>query len=89
MKKLLFGIGLIAVLVITLYPEQARVKNFGGEMTINLPAGEKLLMATWKSEDLFYLTEPMEENYQPKTKFFREAASFGIIEGTVKFVESR
>ena len=89
MKKLLLVVCLIAAFALTSCTEQARVKNFGGEMTINLPAGEKLMMATWKSEDLFYLTEPMEEDYQPKTKFFREASSFGIIEGTVKFVESR
>ena len=39
-------------------------------MTIHLKAGEKLMMATWKGEDLFYLTEPMEEGYVPKVKFF-------------------
>ena len=42
-----------------------------------------------EDEDLFYLTEPMEEGYVPKVKFFYEHSSYGVLETTVKFVESR
>ena len=66
-----------------------RARTLGGDMTIHLKAGEKLMMATWKGEDLFYLTEPMEEGYVPKVKFFYENSSYGVLETTVKFVESR
>ena len=69
--------------------QNQRVRNFGGTMEINLQPGEKLLMATWKGEDLFYLTEPMEEGYEPKDKTFHENASFGIMESTVVFRETR
>lgn len=58
-------------------------------MTVVLPAGEKLVMATWKNDDLFYLTEPMDSGYVPKTKLFKEDSSFGVLETTVKFVETR
>ncbi len=58
-------------------------------MTITLQPGEKLMMATWKEDNLFYLTEPMEEDYVPKTKILRESSSLGILETTIKFVEQR
>lgn len=69
--------------------EQERVKSFGGSMTVDLEPGEKLMMATWKESDLFYLTEPMEDDYQPKTKIFRESSSWGAIESKIIFVEHR
>ena len=89
MKKLLLVVCLIAAFALTSCTENERVRRFGGEMTIDLPAGEKLMMATWKENNVFYLTEPMEEDYQPKTKFFREASSYGVLDTTVKFVEHR
>lgn len=58
-------------------------------MTVKLEPGEKLMMATWKSDNIFILTEPMEEGYEPKTKTFREQSSYGIMETTIIFVESK
>ena len=69
--------------------EQERICRNGGEMTINLPAGQELMMVTWKDNDLFYLTRPMSPDYVPVTKAFTENSSFGIIESTVYFKESR
>lgn len=92
MKKLILLLVAFVALVtftFTACTQNQRARNFGGNMTIKLEAGQKLMMATWKGEDLFYLTEPMEEDYVPKTKTFHENASFGIIETTVKFVETR
>lgn len=40
--------------------EQMKVREFGGTMEVKLPKGEKLIMATWKETNLFYLTEPMD-----------------------------
>lgn len=88
MKKLLF-IALSGIISLSSCTENQRARTFGGDMTIHLKAGEKLMMATWKGEDLFYLTEPMEEGYVPKVKFFYENSSYGVLETTVKFVESR
>jgi hypothetical protein len=54
-----------------------------------LPKGEKLVEVTWKENSLWYLTEPMDDDYEPKTKSFREDSNLGILEGTVTFVETR
>ena len=58
-------------------------------MEITLKPGEKLMMATWKDDNLFYLTEPMDSDYVPKVKTLQEYASFGVLETTVVFIESR
>lgn len=91
MKKKLLSIALVAVLLSTLFSctENARTKVFGGSMAMHLPKGEKLLMVTWKETNLFYLTEPMDSNYVPKTKTFREKSRFGILESTITFIESK
>ena len=91
MKKKLLSIALVAVLLSTLFSctENSRARHFGGTMTIDLPKGEKLLMATWKDANLFYLTEPMDSVYTPKTKTFKEKSSFSIMEATVIFKESK
>lgn len=68
--------------------ENQMAKQFGGNMTVNLPKGEKLTVATWKDTQLWYLTRPMQEGEQPETSIFRENSAFGIIEGSVIFVES-
>lgn len=85
MKKLLVLVGLTAIL--SSCTEQQVKKQYGGTIEIKLPAGEKLMEATWKGEDLFYLTEPMEEEYKPKVKMFREHSSWGVMETNVKFIE--
>ena len=88
MKKII-----ILLLTISIYlcscTEQERTRVYGGKMTINLPAGQELMMVTWKDNDLFYLTRPMSPDYVPVTKTFTENSSFGIIQSTVYFKESR
>lgn len=69
--------------------EQIRAHTYGGDMTINLPAGQELMSATWEDNDLFYLTRPMSPDYVPVTKVFHESSSYGVIESTVYFKESR
>ena len=65
-------------------------RKFGGNTTINLEPGEKLVEATWKGDaDLWYLTEPMDSDYTPKTKVFKESSMIGVMQGTVTFVESK
>lgn len=91
MKKKLLIVALVAGLLPTLFSctENQRARQFGGTITIELPLGEKLVMATWKETDLFYLTEPMDSNYVPKTKTFREDSSWGVMESTVIFKERK
>ena len=84
MKKLLV---LLVGLLLLSCTEKQRAKSFGGDMVIDLPKGEKLIEATWKGEDLWYLTRPMRSNESPEIYIFREDSSFGVMEGTVTFKE--
>ena len=87
MKKLILII--VALICMCSCTEQIRTRQFGGEMTINLPAGQELMMVTWKDSELFYLTRPMSDDYIPVKKTFQESSSWGVIESTVYFVETR
>ncbi len=87
MKKLILII--VALICMCSCTEQVRTRQFGGEMTINLPAGQELMMVTWKDSELFYLTRPMSDDYIPVKKTFQESSSWGIMESTVYFIETR
>lgn len=87
MKKIIAII--IGIIILSSCTEQERTRQFGGEMTINLPAGQELMMVTWKENELFYLTRPMSDDYIPVKKTFRESSSWGIMESTVYFIETR
>lgn len=69
--------------------ENQRAKHLGGTMNINLPAGQRLVIATFKDANLWYLVEPMPMEYTPQTKTLIEDSSFGIMSGKVIFHESR
>lgn len=66
-----------------------RAKQFGGTMTIKLPKGRKLVNASWKGEDLWYLTRQMKEDEQPETSTMIEDSSYGVVSGEVIFEESK
>lgn len=90
MKKfIIFITSIIIILSLSSCTEQMMTREWGGEMTIELPKGQELMMVTWKDDDLFYLTRPMSPDYIPTTKTFQESSSFGIMESTVYFKESR
>jgi len=88
MKKILTLLMVVlAAFAMSSCTEQSRAKDLGGETTIKLEPGQKLVEATWKGDgDLWYLTEPMDSDYIPKTKTFKESSSWGIMEGTVTFI---
>ncbi len=88
MKKIILTLVFIAI-IITSCTEQTRARYYGGDAIIRLQPGEKLIEATYKDNDIWYLVEPMEDDYIPKTKIFRESSSYGILEGTVTFIETR
>lgn len=94
MKKIVLALILTvsSVLFFTGCTENNVVNNFGGEMTIDLPEGQKLEEITWKIDDnndahLWYLTRPMRENEFPETHTFQEKSAWGIWEGTVTVIE--
>jgi hypothetical protein len=82
---------LVLVIVVTLFSctENSRVRKWGGDGTLELPMGQKLVNLTWKGDQLWYLTRPMTANDSVETYTFHEESSFGIIEGTYKVIESR
>lgn len=67
--------------------ENIRTKRYGGTMKVDLPAGQKLVTATWKDTELWYLTRPMRSNEVPETCTFQEKSAHGLVEGTVIFHE--
>lgn len=87
MKKLFLAIGVIVMLGSC--TENSRVKSFGGEGTINLPKGRKLVNVTWKETQLWYLTRPMKSTDVAETYQFHEESSWGIMEGTYTIIESK
>ncbi len=62
-------------------------KYVGGTATIELPPGEKLIGATWKDANLWFLTRTMRPNEKPEAYTLTEQASFGLLNGTVKVFE--
>ena len=88
MKKL-FILAIITSLGLASCTENERAKRFGGTATINLPTGQKLVNVTWKDAQLWYLTRQMKPSDSAEAYEFKEESSFGIIEGTVKLVETK
>lgn len=90
MKKFIVAIiSVIILLSLSSCTEQIRTRQLGGEMKIDIPAGQELVMVTWKDNDLFYLTRPMAPDYVPVTKTFQESSSWGVLESTVYFIEHK
>lgn len=90
MKKILFAIAFgIVLLACCSCTENTRTRTWGGSSVIELDPGQKLINATWKEANVWYLTEPMEPGYEPKTKVFQEDSRFGVMEGKVIFHERR
>jgi hypothetical protein len=87
MKKLL--ISAIAIISLSSCTENSRVKNFGGEGTINLPQGHKLVNVTWKENQIWYLSRPMHKGEVPETYKFQEESSWGVVEGTYNIIETK
>jgi hypothetical protein len=74
--------------------ENQRAKAFGGNMNVDVPLGNKFVIATWKTSkegnsSLWYTTRPMREGEVPETWTMREQSNFGVWEGTVTFKESK
>ena len=69
--------------------DQSITRTMGGTTKIELEPGEKLVEVTWKGDDIWYLVEPMDSDYVPKTKTFKESSRIGVLEGKVIFYEKR
>jgi hypothetical protein len=87
MKKL--SIFIVLALSLAACTENARVKSWGGDGTITLPAGRKLVNITWKETQIWYLTRPMNSTDVAETYQFHEESSFGVMEGTYTIIETK
>jgi len=67
--------------------ENQRAREFGGTATVELKPGERLVNATWKEHDLWYLVRHRRADEPPATYEFREDSSYGVMNGTVVFLE--
>lgn len=86
MKRILFI--LFTILCLTSC-DQIITRTMGGTTKIELEPGEKLLECTWKGDEIWYLVEPMDSDYIPKTKIFKESSKADILEGKVIFYEKK
>ena len=86
MKKF---IGILMMFLCLTSCDQSITRTMGGTTKIELEPGEKLVEATWKGDDIWYLVEPMDSDYVPKTKTFKESSRIGVLEGKVIFYEKR
>jgi len=85
-SKVMKSILLIILISLVGCTENARARAGGGHMNVNLPMCRRLVTATWKEADLWYLTEPMGAN-KPRTTTFNEISNYGINQGSVSFIE--
>ncbi len=88
MKTKLKLLLLSSVLLLASCTENERAKAFGGTTSVNLPAKQKLVNATWKESQLWYLTRPMRDGEKAETSTLHEQSSWGVLEGSVIFNES-
>ena len=88
-KKIIGGIALLVVMGFSLTGCKSVAKSYGGTISIDVPKGQKVIEATWKDSDVWYLTRSMREGEEPETFTLQEDSNLGIIEGKVIFKESK
>lgn len=89
MKKIVLIAAVFGSLVLSGCTDNMRAKNFGGTIRIHLPPNTKLVNSTWKEDDLWYLERPMRVEETPEVYTMHENSSFGMMQGTVIFYESK
>jgi hypothetical protein len=88
MKNAIVGFGFVGLVCgLISCTENQRAKQFGGEMTIDLPSKTSLVTATWKESELWYLYRPRPDGVEPVVSIFQEDSNFNIMEGKVVFNE--
>ena len=65
----------------------AKERKSGGTQTIDLPAGVKLVNASWKDRQMWYLVRPAHSNETAETLEYIEYSNRGLVQGKVIFIE--
>lgn len=87
--KFLSAALLMLVLSLSSCTDNIRAKAWGGSMAIKVPKGNKVTNITWKNGDLWYSFRPFVDGESPQTQTFVEESTWGVLEGHVKFIESK
>jgi len=69
--------------------ENTLTRKYGGSMTVSIPCDQKVMNVTWKQDDMWYLTRPMDLSEDPSILTFKEKSVYGALEGQVILTESR
>ena len=69
---LIAGFMFLCVVLTVSCTQNQRARNFGGNATYTLLKGQKLVMVTWKEDDLWYLSRPMKEGEDVETYTLQE-----------------
>lgn len=64
-----------------------RARHFGGKIDVELQVGRKLVNATWKDGNLWYLTRPARPGETPEVLIFQEDGIVDAARGAVSFHE--
>ena len=89
MIKKILVLATVVMLAITGCTQNTVARQFGGELTIDLPENTKLLEVTWKDSDVWYLTRPMRDGEEAETYHFNESSELGLWDGTVIIIEHK
>ncbi len=79
--RLFYFIIIVVTLLLYSCTEQYKVRNLGEVGVYDLPPGKKLIVVTWKEDNLWYLVRDRKEGESVDTFEFIETSSFGIWEG--------
>lgn len=61
----------------------AVAKIVGGKAVVTLPRGNKLVLVTWKRDNLWTLYRPFREGEFPEEYIYKESSFFGVMEATI------
>lgn len=75
-------------LIVSFFSSNWWAKTWGGTITVTLPVNTKLVNATWKGSNLWYLTRPSRKGETAETSTLHEQSNLGMIQGQVIFVET-
>lgn len=79
---------IILSLIVSLFSSNWWAKAMGGTITVTLPPNTKLVNATWKKSNLWYLTRPMRKGETSETSTLNEQSNLGLVQGHVIFIET-
>ena len=89
-----FGIVAIALLVVIIISavflrgcDQTITKRYGGTTSVELNAGERLEMVTWKDDQMWIQVRPRTPDETPIAHEFREHSKYGMLQGKVVLKE--